>query len=100
MLNRGHWAVSLTHLSAHACLIKCFLPPIPSRGTLGMFVAPQLGVKAAQAIQLASASKQKVGALIALVSGNAGFCHQPPFEDAGGSARGDLTIDSRGRLAH
>ncbi|MGF6574994.1 glucan phosphoethanolaminetransferase (alkaline phosphatase superfamily) [Paraburkholderia sp. GAS333] len=41
-----------------------------------------------------------VGAIIALVSGNAGFRHQPPFEDAGGSARGDLTIDSRGRTAH
>jgi hypothetical protein len=41
-----------------------------------------------------------VGAIIALVSGNAGFRHQPPFEDAGGSARGDLTSDSRGRTAH
>ncbi|MGF6768746.1 glucan phosphoethanolaminetransferase (alkaline phosphatase superfamily) [Paraburkholderia sp. GAS199] len=41
-----------------------------------------------------------VGAIIALVSGNAGFRHQPPFEDEGGSARGDLTIDRRRRPAH
>lgn len=41
-----------------------------------------------------------VGAIIALVSGNAGFRHQPPFEDGGGSARHDLSIDNRGRTAH
>lgn len=30
-----------------------------------------------------------VGAIISIVSGGAGFRHQPPFEDAGGSATGD-----------
>jgi hypothetical protein len=30
-----------------------------------------------------------VGAIIAIVSGGAGFRHQPPFEDAGGSTVGD-----------
>jgi hypothetical protein len=30
-----------------------------------------------------------VGAIIAVVSGNAGFRHQPPYEEAGGSASGD-----------
>ena len=33
-----------------------------------------------------------VGAIIAIVSGKAGFRHQPPFEDAGGNARDDLAL--------
>lgn len=40
-----------------------------------------------------------VGAIIALVSGSAGFRHQPPFEDAGGGARDDRTVRSSERLA-
>ncbi|WP_412101833.1 hypothetical protein [Paraburkholderia sp. XV] len=40
-----------------------------------------------------------VGAIIAIVSGSAGFRHQPPFEESGGSsARGD-TLPQRGRYA-
>jgi hypothetical protein len=39
-----------------------------------------------------------VGAIIALVSGSAGFRHQPPFEEGGGSARdGALVTDAMGR---
>lgn len=33
-----------------------------------------------------------VGAIIALVSGGAGFRHQPPIEDAGGAARDDVAF--------
>jgi MFS family permease len=40
-----------------------------------------------------------VGAIIAVVSGGAGFRHQPPFEDAGGSAVGDDAISARSRVA-
>ncbi|OTP80110.1 hypothetical protein PAMC26510_03890 [Caballeronia sordidicola] len=36
-----------------------------------------------------------VGAIIAIVSGGAGFRHQPPFEDAGGSAVGDDAVRTR-----
>lgn len=36
-----------------------------------------------------------VGAIIAIVSGSAGFRHQPPFEDAGGSAVGDDALCPR-----
>jgi len=40
-----------------------------------------------------------VGAIIAIVSGSAGFRHQPPFEEPGGSStRGD-TLPHRGRYA-
>ena len=39
-----------------------------------------------------------VGAIIALVSGGAGFRHQPPFEDAGGSAVGNDAIPARTRV--
>jgi hypothetical protein len=39
-----------------------------------------------------------VGAIIALVSGSAGFRHQPPFEEGGGSARDDAVVtDGLGR---
>jgi hypothetical protein len=39
-----------------------------------------------------------VGAIIAVVSGGAGFRHQPPFEEGGGSALGDAPVtDSIGR---
>ncbi|WP_250468167.1 hypothetical protein [Caballeronia sp. GAFFF2] len=42
-----------------------------------------------------------VGAIIAIVSGGAGFRHQPPFEDASGSARDDVALraGAAGRLA-
>src|SRR5471032_2239673 len=33
-----------------------------------------------------------VGAIIAVVSGSAGFRHQPPFEEGGGSARDDAVV--------
>jgi hypothetical protein len=39
-----------------------------------------------------------VGAIISLVSGGAGFRHQPPFEDAGGTAVGDDAIKPRSRV--
>ena len=39
-----------------------------------------------------------VGAIIAIVSGGAGFRHQPPFEDAGGSALGNDAISARSRV--
>src|SRR5476649_1448639 len=39
-----------------------------------------------------------VGAIIALVSGGAGFRHQPPFEDAGGSAVGNDAVPARSRV--
>jgi MFS family permease len=39
-----------------------------------------------------------VGAIIAIVSGGAGFRHQPPFEDAGGSAVGNDAIPARSRV--
>ncbi|QIE25938.1 hypothetical protein SBC1_47890 (plasmid) [Caballeronia sp. SBC1] len=39
-----------------------------------------------------------VGAIIAVVSGSAGFRHQPPFEEGGGSARDDAVVnDTMGR---
>ena len=39
-----------------------------------------------------------VGAIIAVVSGSAGFRHQPPFEEGGGSARDDAVVtDAMGR---
>jgi hypothetical protein len=41
-----------------------------------------------------------VGAIIALASGNLGFRHQPPFEDAGGAGRDDTTpLSGRDRLS-
>ncbi|KQR78448.1 hypothetical protein ASG35_08385 [Burkholderia sp. Leaf177] len=39
-----------------------------------------------------------VGAIIAIVSGGAGFRHQPPFEDVGGSALGNDAISARSRV--
>jgi MFS family permease len=39
-----------------------------------------------------------VGAIIAIVSGGAGFRHQPPFEDAGGSAVGNDAVSARSRV--
>jgi hypothetical protein len=39
-----------------------------------------------------------VGAIIAIVSGGAGFRHQPPFEEAGGLAAGDDAISARSRV--
>jgi hypothetical protein len=39
-----------------------------------------------------------VGAIIAIVSGSAGFRHQPPFEDAGGSAVGNDAVPARSRV--
>jgi len=39
-----------------------------------------------------------VGAIIAIVSGSAGFRHQPPFEDAGGSAVGNDGVPARSRV--
>jgi hypothetical protein len=39
-----------------------------------------------------------VGAIIAIVSGGAGFRHQPPFEDAGGSAVGNDAVPARSRV--
>ena len=41
-----------------------------------------------------------VGAIIAIVSGGAGFRHQPPFEDAGGSAVGNDAVLARSRVTH
>lgn len=39
-----------------------------------------------------------VGAIIAVVSGSAGFRHQPPFEEGGGSALDDTIVtDAKGR---
>jgi hypothetical protein len=40
-----------------------------------------------------------VGAVLSIVSGAAGFRHQPPFEEGGGSASGDGGIDGRTRAA-
>jgi hypothetical protein len=40
-----------------------------------------------------------VGAIIAIVSGGAGFRHQPPFEDAGGSAADDAALRTGPRRA-
>ncbi|CAB3806602.1 hypothetical protein [Pararobbsia alpina] len=40
-----------------------------------------------------------IGAIIAMVSGNVGFRHQPPFEDAGGNARDDLAVRTSERDA-
>lgn len=41
-----------------------------------------------------------VGAIIALVSGGAGFRHQPPYEDGGGSSLGNTgTVSSTGRVS-
>ncbi|MGA7815409.1 hypothetical protein [Caballeronia sp.] len=39
-----------------------------------------------------------VGAIIAIVSGDAGFRHQPPFEDVGGSAVGNDAVPARSRV--
>ncbi|SAL06180.1 hypothetical protein AWB81_07479 [Caballeronia arationis] len=39
-----------------------------------------------------------VGAIIAIVSGGAGFRHQPPFEESGGSFRNGGTVTSQGRV--
>ncbi|WP_062643784.1 YrzE family protein [Caballeronia arationis] len=39
-----------------------------------------------------------VGAIIAIVSGGAGFRHQPPFEEGGGSVRDDGIVTSKGRV--
>jgi MFS family permease len=39
-----------------------------------------------------------VGAIIAIVSGAAGFHHQPPFEEGGGSVRNDGAVTSQGRV--
>lgn len=39
-----------------------------------------------------------VGAIIAAVSGGAGFRHQPPFEDAGGTGTGTEAPSARGRV--
>lgn len=39
-----------------------------------------------------------VGAIIAIVSGGAGFRHQPPFEESGGSAIGGDAVSSRERV--
>ncbi|SAL83643.1 hypothetical protein AWB67_06465 [Caballeronia terrestris] len=39
-----------------------------------------------------------VGAIIAIVSGGAGFRHQPPFEEAGGSVRNGGPVTSQGRV--
>lgn len=39
-----------------------------------------------------------VGAIIAIVSGGAGFRHQPPFEDAGGASHDDLSTRSSERV--
>lgn len=39
-----------------------------------------------------------VGAIIAIVSGGAGFRHQPPFEESGGSVRNGGTVTSQGRV--
>jgi hypothetical protein len=39
-----------------------------------------------------------VGAIISLVSGGAGFRHQPQFEDAGGTAVGDDAVQPRSRV--
>jgi hypothetical protein len=39
-----------------------------------------------------------VGAIIAIVSGGAGFRHQPPFEESGGSVRHGGTVTSQGRV--
>ncbi|OTP76264.1 hypothetical protein PAMC26577_11310 [Caballeronia sordidicola] len=40
-----------------------------------------------------------VGAIIAIASGGAGFRHQPPFEDAGGSATDDVALRTGTRRA-
>lgn len=40
-----------------------------------------------------------VGAIIALVSGGAGFRHQPPFEESGGTATKRDAVPARGRYA-
>lgn len=40
-----------------------------------------------------------VGAIIAIVSGGAGFRHQPPFEESGGSATRHEVARARGRYA-
>ncbi|SAL77429.1 hypothetical protein AWB67_05089 [Caballeronia terrestris] len=39
-----------------------------------------------------------VGAIIAIVSSGAGFRHQPPFEESGGSVRNGGTVTSQGRV--
>jgi hypothetical protein len=39
-----------------------------------------------------------VGAIIAAVSGSAGFRHQPPFEDAGGAGVGEDAVSARSRV--
>jgi MFS family permease len=39
-----------------------------------------------------------VGAIIAIVSGGAGFRHQPPFEEGGGTARDGATVTSQARV--
>lgn len=39
-----------------------------------------------------------VGAIIAIVSGSAGFRHQPPVEDKGGSAVGNDAVPARSRM--
>lgn len=39
-----------------------------------------------------------VGAIIATVSGSAGFRHQPPFEDAGGAAVAEDAVAARSRV--
>jgi hypothetical protein len=39
-----------------------------------------------------------VGAIIAIVSGNAGFRHQPPVEESGGSAVGRNAVPGNNRV--
>jgi hypothetical protein len=39
-----------------------------------------------------------VGAIIAAVSGSAGFRHQPPFEDAGGAGVREDAVSARSRV--
>jgi len=64
--------------------------------------ARQAGEMAARGVARASwfaVAALIVGAIISLVSGGAGFRHQPPFEDAGGSAVGNDAITARNRVA-
>jgi MFS family permease len=64
--------------------------------------ARQAGETAARGVARASwfaVAALIVGAIISLVSGGAGFRHQPPFEDAGGSAVGNDAITARNRVA-
>jgi hypothetical protein len=45
-----------------------------------------------------SAAALVVGAIIAAVSGSAGFRHQPPFEDAGAAGVGKDAVSARSRV--